>query len=86
MARAHVGTAVSDVEVVQGPGLLLVERSLLEPAEACGWGPETDREVTYSIINIYTFKRPICDVRDPVMVNIFKLISWSITISISNQV
>ena len=41
VSRAHVGAAVSDVEVVQSPGLLLVKRSLLEPAEPGGRGPDT---------------------------------------------
>ena len=44
VSGAHVWAAVSDVEVVQGPGLLLVKRSLLEPAEPRGRRPTiTDR-------------------------------------------
>lgn len=40
---AHVWTAVSDVEVIQSPGLLLVKGSLLEPAEPRGRRPEAGR-------------------------------------------
>lgn len=36
MSRAHVRTAVTNVEVIQSPRLLLVKGSLLEPAKPCG--------------------------------------------------
>lgn len=40
VSRAHVWAAVSNVEVIQSPGLLFVKGSLLEPAEPRGWRPE----------------------------------------------
>lgn len=42
VSRAHVWAAVSDVEIIQSPGLLLVKGSLLEPAEPRGRRPEDD--------------------------------------------
>lgn len=39
-AGAHLRTAVTDVQVIQSPRLLLIERRRLEPAEARGCGPE----------------------------------------------
>lgn len=40
VSRAHIWAAISDVEVIQSPGLLLVKGSLLEPTEPCSWRPE----------------------------------------------
>lgn len=39
-ARTHFRTAVTNVQVIQSPRLLLIERCRLEPTEACGGGPE----------------------------------------------
>lgn len=36
---AHLRTAVTDVQVIQSPRLLLIEWCRLKPAEACGCGP-----------------------------------------------
>lgn len=39
MATAHVYTAISDIDVVYRPCLLLVKRSWLMPTETSGLGP-----------------------------------------------
>lgn len=35
VSRAHIRAAISNVEVIQSPGLLFVKGSLLEPTEPC---------------------------------------------------
>ena len=42
MSVAHVRTLLADVDVVQGP-LILLSVVVLDPAEACGTGPEHRR-------------------------------------------
>lgn len=43
MTRAHFRTAISNVDIVQSPGLLLVKWSLLKPSETCSLRPEKHR-------------------------------------------
>lgn len=42
MSVAHVGTLLADVDVIQGP-LILLSIVVLDPAEPCGTGPEHKR-------------------------------------------
>ncbi len=51
-AGAHLRTAVTDVQVIQSPRLLLIERRRLEPAEARGRGPEHLTQKTTKYLSI----------------------------------
>ncbi len=51
-AGAHLRTAVTDVQVIQSPRLLLIEWRRLEPAEACGRGPKRLTHKTTKYLSI----------------------------------
>lgn len=52
MSMAHVGTLLTDVDVIKGP-LILLSIVVLDPTEACGTGPEC-RENTRTLTHTHT--------------------------------
>lgn len=60
VSRAHIWATVSNVEIIQSPGLLFVKRGLLEPAEPRGRRPKDIKQIPGINERILTWRHLIC--------------------------